>query len=187
MDKDIIQNQEIINEPVETVSNEDIQKTEEWIPPQTKEEFEKALKSTSSRAQTNILKDLGVASIKEFKIQQAEINEKLEAIGTLEQERNEINDKYMSLSEEYNSLKRETTLNSFNVADEYKEDIAKLAALEVNDDKPFEDAVKELVEGRYKHVVASPQLRMGVERRQAEEKNTISAEMRQRYPWLNKK
>lgn len=187
MEKDINLNPDVSNEPVEeTVSNENIEQVEEWVAP-SKEEYERVLKSTTNKAKTEILKDLGVTSVKDFKIQQAEIEEQLTSLETLKEEYENTQKEYGTLKNEYTSLKKETILGALNVAEDYREDLVKLADAEVTDDRPFEAVVKELVEGRYKHVVASPQLRMGTERRQAEDTNTISAEMRQRYPWLNKK
>lgn len=183
-----VQAQEQVEPVKETVSTpEPIKEQPEWKAPESKEELDKLIKAAENRTYTKALKELGVTSIKDFKIQQEEIKEQLNSIGTLKENYENVQKEYETLKNDYTSLRKETILGALNVADEYREDLIKLAEAEVTEDKPFEEAVKELVEGRYKHVVATPQLRMGTERRQAEDTNTISPAIRQRYPWLNKK
>lgn len=183
-----VQAQEQVEPAQETVSTpEPINEQPEWKAPESKEELDKLIKAAENRTYTKALKELGVASIKDFKIQQEEIKEQLNSLGTLKENYENAQKEYDTLKNDYTSLRKETILGALNVADEYREDLIKLAEAEVTEDKPFEEVVKELVEGRYKHVVATPQLRMGTERRQAEETNTISPEIRQRYPWLDKK
>lgn len=182
-----VQAQEQVEPSQEVSTQEPLKEQPEWKAPESKEELDKLIKAAENRTYTKALKELGVTSIKDFKTQQEEIKEQLNSLGTLKENYENVQKEYDALNNDYRSLRKETILGALNVAEEYKEDIIKLAEAEVTEDKPFEEAVKELVEGRYKHVVASPQLRMGVERRQAEETNTISPELRQRYPWLNKK
>ena len=183
-EKDIKLNPDVSNEPVEeTVSNENIKQVEEWKAP-TKEEYEKVLKSTTNKAKTEILKDLGVDSIKSFKIRQAEIEEQLASLKTLKEEYENTQKEYDALKNDYTSLKKETILREFNVAEDYREDLIKLADAKVTEDKPFEDVVKELVEGRYKYTVERPSLKMGTEKTSEPQISSVDKKLQKKYPWI---
>ena len=114
------------NETIQTVSNEDVQ-TEvlEWKAP-SKEEYEIAIKSAANKANTEILKSLGVKSVKEFKETYTKFEQEKSNIDTLIKEKDEYAGKYKSLEAELNSLKQERVLDKYNVQDEYKEDLVKL-------------------------------------------------------------
>jgi hypothetical protein len=168
------QTTEQTNETTQPVSNENVQ-TEvlEWKAP-SKEEYEIAIKSAANKANTEILKSLGVKSVKEFKETYTKFEQEKSNLDTLIKEKDEYAGKSKSLEAELNSLKQERVLDKYNVQSEYREDLVKLAMDKVTEDKPFENVLKELVEGKYKYVVAtSSNIKMGTEKTKVEPINEV--------------
>lgn len=153
-------------EPAETVSTDEPSNEQpEWKAPESKEELDKLIKAAENRTYTKALKELGVSSIKDFKEMRSKLEQEKSYLETLTKERDEYADKVKSLEAELNSLKQERVLDKLNVQEEYREDLVKLAMEKVTDEKPFEQVLKEMVEGKYKYVVNKPnKIKMGIEK-----------------------
>lgn len=164
-------------EPVETVSNEPVEET--WEAPQSQEELDILLKSASNKAKTNILKDLGVNSIKEFKELQSTLDSKTELYANIDKERETHNTELESLKSENDKLTQTSILDKLNIQEEYRDDLTTLAQAKVTEDVTFKDAITEMVESKYKYAATKPEtFKMGTEKSSVSEKNKRQAEMK---------
>lgn len=179
------ENLDVLNEPTEVVSNEEVTQvvTEEWKAP-SKEDYEVALKSASNRAKTEILKELGVNSIKEFKTREAERGDLESQLETIRLDHENVQKRIEEVLTENNTLKQHKVLTSLNVQEDYINDIIKLASEQVTDEKPFEVVAKELIEGRYKYTVGVPSVKMGSEKTKVDDISTASKDLQKKYPWI---
>jgi hypothetical protein len=178
---------EQVNEPTEkVVSNEQVQaQTEEFKAPSSKEELEQLTQAAINRAKTEMLKDLGVKSVKEFKDFKNEIETKYTQYDSLLKEKDEYASKYESLVNENITLKRQQVLNKLNIQDEYKEDLTKLALDHVSESKNFEQVLTEMVNSKYKYAVTgTSQIKMGTSKTETQPNQTYSPEVLKRMPWL---
>lgn len=173
-------------EPIEeVVSTEEVQ-TEtkpEWVAP-TQEEFKEALKSASNKAKTEILKSLGVTSIKEFKQKEAQLGDLKSQFDNFTKENEEVKSQLEQLKTEYNDLLTTSTLNEMKVKDEYRNDIIKIASDMITETKPFSEAVKELVTGRYKYVTEGQTVKMGTEKTPGIQISDTDQKIRNKYPFI---
>jgi hypothetical protein len=182
----IEQSQEPVNE---TVSNDEVQaQTEEWTPPQSKDELEQLTKAAINRAKTEILKELNVKSVKEFKEYQVNLENKFNEYNSVQKERDEYAGKYESLVNEHTTLKQERVLDKLSVQDEYRNDLTKLAMDQVSDTKDFETVLSEMVNGKYKYAVGkTSQIKMGIEKTGSDSNTqSVSPDLAKKYPWLKK-
>ncbi len=208
MEETIIQNQSAItvDEPTQTevVSNQQPvaqDKTEETITPEvkddsakevefklptTKEELDIMLKSATNKANTSILKKLGVKSVKEFKEVQAKANEALTQFETLSKQNQELSQKNEAISKEFESLKQTSILDRLNIREEYRDDLIKLAQDKVTEENSFEAVIKQLVETKYQYTVNGKAVKFGSEKTDIETQNTttVSPELQKKYSWL---
>lgn len=208
MEETIIQNQPAIpadeTTPEEVVSNQQPvaqDKTEETITPETKdgsekevefklpttkEELDIMLKSATNKANTSILKTLGVKSVKEFKEVQAKANEVLTQFETLSKQSQELSQKNEAISKEFESLKQTSILDRLNIRQEYRDDLIKLAQDKVTAENSFEAVIKQLVETKYQYTVNGKAVKFGSEKTQIDTQNTttVSPELQKKYGWL---
>ena len=155
-----IQTQTVVNqetlEQTQDVSTDDAttSTSNEVELPKTLEEFEIAKKAAVNKANTEILKALGVKSIKEFKEVQAKANEALTKFEELAKRNEELTKTYESVSHEYETLKQISILDRLAVKPEYREDLVKLAKDKIDENNSFEKVLQEMVEGKYSYAVA---------------------------------
>jgi len=104
----------------------------------SKEEYKKAIQSSQSKAKYELLKELGINNVQEFKnlkgIYDTSIKEKTD----LEAKQNEI-------TEKYKELQSDLLLEKLGVSDEYKQDLLTLAKNKVDDKHTLEDVSKDLL------------------------------------------
>jgi len=155
-------------ETTEVVSTPEVKnELPEWKAPQTKEEFDKALKSAENKKATELLKSLGVVSVSQFKELQAKIEAERVNIETIIKERDESKKTASELSAKYEKLQTEAVLNELNVDEQYREDLIKLAKDRVDDKNTLSSVLKEMVDGRYKYAVTqSARVKLGTEKTQ---------------------
>lgn len=169
----------------ETKDDSGKNKEAEFKLPTTKEELEIMLKSAINKANTSILKTLGVKSVKEFKEVQAKANEALTQFETLSKQNQELSQKNESISKELESLKQTSILDRLNIREEYREDLIKLAQDKVTEENSFEAVIKQLVETKYQYTVNGKAVKFGSEKTETEQHTTtISPELQKKYPWL---
>jgi hypothetical protein len=181
-----VQAQDHVEPSQEVSTQEPSNEQPEWKPIESKEELNKLLKAEQNRTYTRALKELGVSSVKEFKELRAKVEQEKSYLETLTKERDEYAGKIKSLEAELNSLKQERVLDKLNVQEEYREDLVKLAMEKVTDEKPFEQVLKEMVEGKYKYTVANRlPIKMGIEKTEkVDQEPSVSDNLLKKYPWL---
>lgn len=140
--------------------------------PTSKEEYDTLVKSAVNRANTEILKALGVKSIKEFKEVQAKATEALTKFEELAKRNEELTKTYESVSHEYETLKQTSILDRLAVKPEYREDLVKLAKDKIDENNSFEKVLQEMVEGKYSYTVTSSN---AVVKKIGTEKTTVEA------------
>lgn len=175
-------------EVVSTETQTEVETSTEWKAPTSPEELDTMIKAAVNKSNTEMLKALGVKSIKEFKEQKTEFETKYNELGNIVNERDEYQTKYQDLNNEIKTLKEETILNKLNIQEDYKNDLKQLALAQVTEEKNFEQVLTEMVTGRYKYATrGTSQVRMGTERNQTQQENSnVSPELAKKYPWLNK-
>ncbi len=158
------------NETVDTVSNspaeiQNTQEVKEWQAPESEDALNVLMNASANKAKTEILKDLGVKSIKDFKESKTLFEAKQEEFNTISTERDQFSSKYDSAVKELDGLKEAVTLDKLNISDEYKEDLLKLAKPQVSDDKSLEDILSDMVTTKYKYATTTPgKFKVGIEK-----------------------
>ena len=153
--------------------------------PKTLEEFEIAKKAAANKANTEILKSLGVKSVKDFKDLQAKANETLTKYEELAKQTEDLIKEKETLSQEHETLKQTSVLDRLAVKSEYRDDLVKLAKDKVDGTNTFESVLKNLIDTKYQHAVQKNTTRIGVERTQPEtNQSDISPELQKKYAWL---
>lgn len=153
--------------------------------PKTLEEFEIAKKAAANKANTEILKSLGVKSVKDFKELQAKANEALTKHEELVKQSQDLIKEKETLSKEYETLKQTSILDRLAVKPEYRDDLVKLAKDKVDGTNSFESVLKNLIDTKYQHAVLKNTTRIGVEKTTTEtNQSDISPELQKKYTWL---
>ena len=134
----------LIEESVQDTSVEDSNTVKEESSVQevetySKADYEKAIQSASSKAKNEILKSLGINSVKEFQelknTYQTAINEKT----TLEEN-------ISNLNKENTKLQENLLLSKLGVSEEYSNDLLTLAKSKVDENHSLEQVSRELLE-----------------------------------------
>ena len=161
---------------VDTVENKP---TDETPRTYTQEEYDKAIKSSSGKAKNEILKELGISSVKDF--------------ATLKQSYEEAIKSTEELSSANDALKKKLVLKDLNIRDDVSDDFISLANKRITDDKTFEDAAKEVAElypNMVREYTATKNVKLGNEKKDGSKKEPeYSEELLKRFPFLanNKK
>lgn len=189
--KEVVSNQQPVaqdttKETITPEAKDDSEKEVEFKLPTTKEELDIMLKSATNKANTSILKTLGVKSVKEFKEVQAKANEVLTQFETLSKQSQELSQKNEAISKEFESLKQTSILDRLNIRQEYRDDLIKLAQDKVTAENSFEAVIKQLVETKYQYTVNGKAVKFGSEKTQTDIQNTttVSPELQKKYGWL---
>lgn len=146
----------------------------------TEEEFNKAIQSASSKAKNEILKDLGINSVKEFKDLQATYNTAISEKDTLVTQKTE-------LENEIASLKINAKIAALGVAEEFKDDFLELTEVKMSKtNKSFDEVSKEILEKNQHWLTANKINKLGNDRSDVDKKadNGVSEELKSKYPWL---
>lgn len=147
----------------------------------TEEEFNKAIQSASSKAKNDILKELGISSVKDFKDLQNTYN-------TAIQEKDTLKTKQTELENELASLKLNAKVVALGVAEEFKDDFLELAEVKMTKgNKSFDDVSKEILE-KNKHWLTSSKIeKLGNDQSKSNIQDShVSDELKSKYPWLAK-
>lgn len=145
----------------------------------SKADYEKAIQSASSKAKNEILKSLGINSVKEFQ----------DLKGTYE---TAINEK-TSLEESINSLNREKLklqedlmLSKLGVSEEYSNDLLTLAKSKIDENHSLEEVSKELLEKYPQWRNSRESIKMGTEKTDNRAKEPeIDSALLKKFPWLS--
>ena len=166
--------QEPVADDSNAINNESSPEKVETI---SMDEHKKALQSASSKAKYDILKELGINSVKEFQelktTYETAINEK----SSLEETVKDLNNKR-------NSLEEDLLLTKLGVSDEYKNDLLTLAKSKVSENQNLETVSKELLDKYPQWRGAKETIKMGTEKADVENKPEVSSELLKKYSWL---
>lgn len=141
----------------------------------SKEDYEKAIKSAASKAKYDILKELGINSVKEFQELKSTYENTITEKKTLEKSINDLNKKNTNLEEDL-------LLTKLGVSEEYKKDILTLAKSKVDEGHNLETVSKELLEKYPQWRNAKETIKMGTEKSDAAPE--VSSTLTARFPWL---
>ena len=172
-------NQEKVTLSEDTVETTNTEKNVvENVTPKTykEEEFNKALQSQKSKGKFEILQELGIKSVDEFKnlknTYETSINEK-----------EELSNKLEALQREKDTLMEENTVIKLNIAEEFKSDALTLAKTKVSSEVTLEMALNNILEKNPNWRKSGESLKIGTEK--SENKTSeISEDLKTRFPWL---
>jgi hypothetical protein len=172
MEEQVLENTAIQTEAeTQTTETETVeQKTEPRM--YSEEEYNKAVQSASGKAKNEILKELGITSVKDFNILKQTYETAIKDAEVL-----------ASTNE---SLSNRLILKDLDIRDDVIDDFISLAKKRVSDNKSFEQAAKEVAE-IYPTMVKTfeKQVKVATEKKDGSKKeHTYSEEMLKRYPHL---
>jgi len=177
-------NEQVINTTAQEVNNEDSNIVKEEssakeVETFSREDYDKAIKSASSKAKYDILKELGINSVKEFQelknTYETAINEKV----SLEENINTLNKDKVKLQEDL-------LLSRLGVSDEYSNDLLTLAKSKVDENHTLEQVSKELLEKYPQWRNSKETIKMGTEKTDNKAKKPeIDQTLLKKYPWLD--
>lgn len=163
---------EVIDKPVENETNSTITMSET--------DLNKKIQSASSKAKNEILKELGINSVKDFQ----DLKNSYE---TAVNSKNALEESINSLTKEKNKLNEELMLTKLGVSDEYKEDLLTLAKSKVDENNSLEDVSKSLLEKFPQFKAVKEPVRIGTEKASIKEDFPVDEELSRKYPWLKKR
>lgn len=146
----------------------------------SKEDYDKAIKSASSKAKYDILKELGITSVKEFQDLRSTYENAISSKASLEES-------ISNLNKEKSKLQEDLMLSKLGVSEEYSNDLLTLAKSKVDESHTLEQVSKELLE-RYPQWRSSREIiKMGTEKSDNRAKEPdVESDLLKRYPWLSK-
>ncbi len=118
-----------VEETAETVAEEVAEKIEPFKVFETEDEFNKVLQSTSGKAKGDILKELGINSVNEFKEQYSKVEELTEITNTL----SEVQSRVESLAEEKLKLESIVLSAKYPMSDDASRMFAELVSVKRGD------------------------------------------------------
>lgn len=156
--------------PVEAETNTTITMTEA--------ELNKKLQSASSKAKNDIMKELGINSIKDFQDLKTNYETAINTKTSLEENINTLNQEKTKLSEDL-------LLTKLGVSEEYREDLLTLAKSKVDNDHTLEDVSKSLLEKFPQFKGVKETIKMGTEKAEIKQDTPpVDTELSKRFPWL---
>ena len=167
--------QEPIADDSNAINNESSPEKVETI---SMDEHKKALQSAASKAKFDILKELGINSVKEFQELKSTYETAINEKSTLEKSITDLNKKNTTLEEDL-------LLTKLGVSEEYKKDILTLAKSKVDEGHNLETVSKELLDRYPQWRGVKETIKMGTERSEAEYKSdAASSPLLAKYSWL---
>lgn len=133
-------------------------------------EYDKASQSAASKAKYELLKELGISSVKEFK---ETYQSKIDEHDTLQKSYNEM-------KQAFDNEQRKNLLH--DVDDEYAEDAYELAKVKAGKDGNLDDAMKAILDKNPNWRKGSKEIQFGNEKSEHTEKNVSS--LSKKYPWI---
>lgn len=161
-------NEESVQET--TVESTETEKTVELK--YSEEDLNKAIQSANSKGKGDLLKELGISSVKEFK----------EMKKTFEEANNAKSDLELQIE----TLNNKLVCKNLNVRDDVSEDFIDLTKKRIKEGVSFEEAAMTVAE-LYPNMLNSAKTydKTGIEKKnESKETSKYSEEMLKRYPWL---
>ena len=142
----------------------------------SKEDYDKAIQSAKSKAKYDILKELGINSVKEFQELKSTYENAINEKKTLEKSLTDMNKKNTTLEEDL-------LLTKLGVSEEYKKDVLTLAKSKVDESHNLETVSKDLLEKYPQWRNVKETVRMGTEKSE-DVTPEVSSTLTARFPWL---
>lgn len=139
----------------------------------TEEEYKKALQSASSKAKFDILKELGVNSVQDFKKQKNEIDTIIQQNQELQKQ---LADKEAQHKEKIIEMENMLVLTKANIDAEYVDDVKTLAKTKVSESVTFEQAVQQVLNKNPQWTNNKETIRLGTEKTKNEIDNRYFSE-----------
>lgn len=143
----------------------------------SKADYDKAIKSAASKAKYDILKELGINSVKEFQELKNTYETAITEKGNLEKTLTDLNKKTTSLEEDL-------ILTKLGVSEEYKQDMLTLAKSKVDESHNLETVSKELLEKYPLWKNTKETIKMGTEKTDRPNEPEVNSALLAKYPWL---
>ena len=174
-------NEQVIDTTAQDVNNNDStvvndESSTQEIETYSKADYDKAVKSAASKAKFDILKELGINSVKEFQELKSTYETAINEKSTLEKSITDLNKKNTTLEEDL-------LLTKLGVSEEYKKDILTLAKSKVDEGHNLETVSKELLEKYPQWKNVKETVRMGTEKSE-DVTPEVSSTLTARFPWL---
>ena len=144
----------------------------------TEVELNKRIQSASSKAKNELMKELGINSVKDFQDLKNNYETAINTKTSLEENINTLN-------QEKNKLSEDLILTKLGVSEEYREDLLTLAKSKVDNEHSLEDVSKSLLEKFPQFKGVKETIKMGTEKADIKkDKPPVDDEMARKYPWL---
>lgn len=142
----------------------------------SEEEYNKAIKSSASKAKYEILKEMGVKSVDDFKQKYSEYEG---AIKDKESLLSQLDERDVQIKQ----LRTNLVMEQLHVNEDFKDDLVTLATSKMSDKVDFETACKEVLERNPNWLKAKEPVKMGTEKSEKKPEDTMS-KIKEKYPWL---
>ena len=159
-----VEQEKPVNKPAEQTW-----KTPLWKAP-TKEEYDKTIQSTASKAKYDILQELGITSVNDFKTKSDSVNKALSETSALKTENEH--------------LKEDLICKDLQVDDAYKDDLLTLVKAKTTDSKDFKTVAEEVLNKNPNWKVARPSVKIGIEKSEKNDTSTVESRLAEKYDWL---
>lgn len=144
----------------------------------SREDYDKAIQSASSKAKYDILKELGISSVKEFQELKSTYESAINSKTSLEESISNLNN-------EKNKLLEDLMLSKLGVSEEYSKDLLTLAKSKVDENHSLEEVSKELLERYPQWRNSKETIKMGTEKTDNRAKEPeVDSTLVKRFPWL---
>ena len=144
----------------------------------TETELNKRIQSASSKAKNELMKELGINSVKDFQDLKTNYETAINTKTSLEENINTLNQEKTKLSEDL-------MLTKLGVSEEYREDLLTLAKSKVDNEHSLEDVSKSLLEKFPQFKATKETIKMGTEKAEIKQDTPpVDTELSKRFPWL---
>ena len=141
-------------------------------------DFNKRIQSERSTSKNELLKELGIKSVKEFTELKASYETAINSAKSLE-------DNITNLNKDKTKLQEDLLIARLGVDEKHKDDLLTLAKSKVNDTNSLEDVAKDLLNSYPQFKAVKEPFKMGTDRAIGTESGKkVSEEMAARFPWL---
>lgn len=175
-------NEQVIDTTIQEHDNVDstvVKDESTVIEPETysKADYDKAIKSAASKAKYDILKELGINSVKEFQELKNTYESAISEKSSLQEQVNNLNNKNTTLEEDL-------LLTKLGVSEEYKKDVLTLAKSKVDESHNLETVSKELLDKYPQWRNVKETIKMGTEKSDPTNVSEVPPTLATKFPWL---
>lgn len=160
-------------ESTETVENPVETKT------YSEEDLKKACQSSASKAKYELLKELNIKSVDEFK----DIRSKYE---NTVKESDDLKAQLQQTRDDFDTYKLDIKIRDLGVSDEFKDEFLTLTNSKISAEVDFDAAAKLVLDKNPNYRVHREEtVKIGVEKQEVKEQPNISEDLKKKYSWLH--